>query len=466
MSISLLSANVIYVNKTATGNNSGNSWANAYINLQSAITASLSGDQIWVAKGVYTPSLTNTSVSFSMKSGVSLYGGFLGNEANISARNWLCNKTILSGDLSGNDTSAVSTHAENSINVVSFLNQTTNAVLNGFTIEGAYSVSYVFWDLPRGGIYAWQSSNVKILNCTIKDNRAHTGGGIAIYGSSAEISNCIVTNNYARDDGGGIDLAFDMNIDVKNCLVTNNLCDDIGGAAGSGSGIRIVHNQGSAESSDVYNFENCTVANNLANSTSTIGGICITNGYARARFKNCIIYGNANKDIGYGTIDQLIATAVGSNSSSIPSTYTANPQFVSTTDFTLSPGSPYINAGNNGVSTTSLDLNNSNRINNGIIDLGAYEYGNTIAACSELSVEDTHKNQQQFSIFPNPVRDILNIKTEQQLKSVQIFDMNGRIIQSIVSPQKQINVSKLIKGNYIIKITSEKASIAEKFIKQ
>ena len=466
VNVLFLSANVIYVNKNATGTNTGTSWTNAFTNLQSALSVSLYGDQIWVAKGTYTPSSTTTSVSFFMKSGISLYGGFIGNETSLSARNWICNKTILSGDLSGNDTSNISTHAENSINIVEFPSLTTNVVLDGFTIQGAYSTSYLYWDIPGGGIHAYNTTNMKISNCIVKDNRSYTGGGIAIYGSSAEVSNCIITNNYAMDDGGGIDLAFDTNIDIKNCLVTYNLCDNTGGGAGSGSGIRVNHAWGSAQYPDIYNFENCAIANNLANNTSTIGGVCITNGYARARFKNCIIYGNANLDLGSGTIDQLTKTAVGLNSSSIAATYSVNPQFVSSTDFRLSPSSPYINVGNNSLSTTTLDLNNATRINNGVIDLGAYEYGNTTPSCIELSTTDIRNGSSQISIYPNPVKDILNIKTEQKLKSLEIFDMNGRLIQSIFSPQKQVNVSELVKGTYIIKIISEKESITEKFIKQ
>lgn len=83
-----------------------------------------------------------------------------------------------------------------------------------------------------------------------------------------------------------------------------------------------------------------------------------------------------------------------------------------------------------------------------------------------LGLENFTDNISQTSIFPNPVKDILNIKIEEKLKSVEIFDTNGRLIQSIISPQYQINVSELVKGTYIIKITSEKRSVTEKFIKQ
>ena len=46
----------IYVDANAAGANNGSSWANAYNYLQDALAdATVSGDDIWVAKGMYKP---------------------------------------------------------------------------------------------------------------------------------------------------------------------------------------------------------------------------------------------------------------------------------------------------------------------------------------------------------------------------------------------------------------------------
>lgn len=66
------SPTILYVKSNASGANNGTSWADAYTNLQSALSIVSSGDEIWVAAGTYS--------SITLKNGVSVYGGFAGTE--------------------------------------------------------------------------------------------------------------------------------------------------------------------------------------------------------------------------------------------------------------------------------------------------------------------------------------------------------------------------------------------------
>ncbi|MFZ4572631.1 MAG: IPT/TIG domain-containing protein, partial [Bacteroidales bacterium] len=102
---------VIYVNASATGANNGSSWTDAYTSLQTAITSAFSSQQIWVAAGTYKPTATtDRTISFVMKEGVAIYGGFAGTETLLTDRAPSVNVTILSGEIGAAGTSDNSYH--------------------------------------------------------------------------------------------------------------------------------------------------------------------------------------------------------------------------------------------------------------------------------------------------------------------------------------------------------------------
>ena len=70
-------ADTHYVKAGATGN--GSFWANASGDLHAMINASAVGDEVWVAANTYKPTTgADQRISFSMKNGVAIYGGFAG----------------------------------------------------------------------------------------------------------------------------------------------------------------------------------------------------------------------------------------------------------------------------------------------------------------------------------------------------------------------------------------------------
>ena len=66
-----------YVKQTASGTMDCSSWADACA-LQTTLTDSGSGDQIWVAAGMYKPHASDRAISFNLRNGVEVYGGFDG----------------------------------------------------------------------------------------------------------------------------------------------------------------------------------------------------------------------------------------------------------------------------------------------------------------------------------------------------------------------------------------------------
>ena len=79
-----------------------------------------------------------------------------------------------------------------------------------------------------------------------------------------------------------------------------------------------------------------------------------------------------------------------------------------------------------------------------------------------LLSSDFNQNNLEVSLYPNPVRDILNIETELDIQSIEIYNIQGQKVLS--SNQKQINVSDLTAGMYMVRIQDVDNNIATKKI--
>lgn len=71
-------------------------------------------------------------------------------------------------------------------------------------------------------------------------------------------------------------------------------------------------------------------------------------------------------------------------------------------------------------------------------------------------------------VYPNPVSDVLNIENKATVKSVEIYDYNGKLVKTVSenSSNISINLSDLVSGNYTAKINSDKGNQVIKFIKK
>ena len=106
-------ADRFYVDANASAGGNGQSWAAAFQFLQDALDQTVAGrgDEVWIAEGTYYPddgtSVTegDRTASFVLKDGVSLYGGFQGNETELSQRDIATHESVLSGSISANQIS-------------------------------------------------------------------------------------------------------------------------------------------------------------------------------------------------------------------------------------------------------------------------------------------------------------------------------------------------------------------------
>ncbi|MBS1746042.1 MAG: T9SS type A sorting domain-containing protein [Bacteroidetes bacterium] len=80
-------------------------------------------------------------------------------------------------------------------------------------------------------------------------------------------------------------------------------------------------------------------------------------------------------------------------------------------------------------------------------------------------------NNTQFSIFPNPATNSININFPSKNKSatLQVFDIHGKqVIQKIVTPSvaNKIDISMLASGSYMVQISDGTDKKSAKFVKQ
>jgi len=75
-------------------------------------------------------------------------------------------------------------------------------------------------------------------------------------------------------------------------------------------------------------------------------------------------------------------------------------------------------------------------------------------------------NSNQFAYYPNPVTDVLYFKGNSNLKSVQVYDLLGKlIIDQHSNAISNIDLSALQSGTYILKTTTDKGQNTFKIIK-
>jgi hypothetical protein len=76
-------------------------------------------------------------------------------------------------------------------------------------------------------------------------------------------------------------------------------------------------------------------------------------------------------------------------------------------------------------------------------------------------------NQDQFSIYPNPSQNVVNIESKNNLniESVKIFDLFGKLIIEKTQNTNQVSVENLSNGIYIVEVASEGIIFKKKLIK-
>jgi LPXTG-motif cell wall-anchored protein len=300
-----------YVTQTGTGSGIGG-WGAASSDLKGIMDSAGSGDEIWVAKGTYSPGGNETD-TFLLKQGVKVYGGFAGTEGSVDARDWKTNITTLDGGGKVYNVVRGGTGAT-----------TADTRLDGFTITGgnANGTDSEVWYRNGGGMYN-RGSSPTVANCVFSGNTAkYSGGGMYNTNSNPAVENCVFFGNTATNNGGGM-YNIGSSPTVTNCTFFGNTATNNGGGMGStGDSNPTLMNctfsgNRSNEGGGLYNFYysnsilvNCTFSGNTA--TNNGGGI--SNIFCVPYLANCTFSGNTATNSGGGMYNYNNASPTVANS--------------------------------------------------------------------------------------------------------------------------------------------------------
>ncbi|AZB28333.1 T9SS type A sorting domain-containing protein [Chryseobacterium balustinum] len=88
-----------------------------------------------------------------------------------------------------------------------------------------------------------------------------------------------------------------------------------------------------------------------------------------------------------------------------------------------------------------------------------------ISNADNLSTSEIAQDKK-INIYPNPTSDFLHVPTTENIKSLEVYDLSGKVVLKDTSGKNQISVSFLNKGMYIIKITTNHSVFSTKFSKK
>ena len=343
--------------------------------IQDGINAAVNGDTVLVAAGAY-----NENINFEGKAILVMSSG--GPKVTI---------------IDGGSLGAVVTFSSG---------ETNQSVLSGFTLQhGSGSGVYINSASPvvknnviannkadwGAGMYILGASTAQILRNTFIGNVASSGGGaIGLFSAgSVRIENNRITKNNGAGQGGAIWMVNE----ADEIIVQNLMYKDVASSGTefyslipqSTTGYRLINN--TIVSTNV-NADAAVVADGFNTNAEIINNIIVAPGTSAALICNPIYwYGPpivkfndawSPQGIWYG--------GMCAEDGGIKGNISANPDFVSSTDFELKNGSPAVDAG-----TTSApdlpkkDFANRPRIEGGTIDMGAYE--NQKVSARKLRIE-------------------------------------------------------------------------------
>ncbi len=280
-----------------------------------------------------------------------------------------------------------------------------------------------------GGLYLNYYSSVMISYCRFSNNNTLTGGALFLQNSNPIIVNTVISNNIGVGYGGGI-RCTNSNPIIINCLIAENF-----GYIGGGCDFvdsdpiivnsHIVRNVG-FEGAGIRCFSsNPHIINTILWSNSVLLGDVDSD----PNFSYCDIQGGVEAFQGPGSGDEYEGVTV--------ECIDVYPQFIDTSksNYQLVNGSPCLNKGSREISNINFpitDLAGNERVNRGIIDIGAYEIA------LGLNINNP---------FWQNRKNLIGANDKNRIGYIILFDIKGRFLGTYSN-------SQYAKGHFHKKLSS------------
>jgi hypothetical protein len=269
-------------------------------------------------------------------------------------------------------------------------NDSSSPTLTNVTFSGNAAVS-------GGGMFN-ANSNPILTNVTFSSNAAsYAGGGMFNFSSNPTLTNVIFSGNTAINDGGGMVNQQNSSPTLTNVIFSGNTALSNGGG-GMGnqqnssptltnvifSGNNAPFGAGMDNILSSPTLTNVTFSGNIGTNhgmSNTMSNPILTNVIIWSSSGSSIVNNNSTPTVTYSNIQGGYSGTGNINANPLFVDADGPDNIVGTLDdnLRLQSGSPSINTGNNAAVPTGVttDLEGKPRIQNGTVDMGAYEYDNT-----------------------------------------------------------------------------------------
>lgn len=184
-------------------------------------------------------------------------------------------------------------------------------------------------------------------------------------------------------------------------------------------------------------------------------------------FQDCSVYSTILQNEG-----KIIVGSYSYNSEALTQNNLVRLSTNGSRDNSFGTGITFFNNNNKNASVYSILLQPNDQLLIGG-DFTAYEGTNLSAylmclksTAANLSNENFDKNENLFSLWPNPTHNILNINaSNNSFSNAKIYDLQGKLIYTKEKETSSIDVSNFNNGLYLLKLQTKNGEISKKFIK-